>query len=102
MSKPVTAAAVRDYFRADEARMSRLSPEAQATVATGARGRLHKEAVKVFNTKRSKDRRYVLGATKKVTAARDAERKALIDAGIAVGKRGPLSKDAKAFLAQSK
>lgn len=99
MSKPtvVTAREVREFFRADEKRVSRLSPEAAATVAEGARGRLHPEAVKVHNARR-RTRQYVLGASKAAVAKREAQREALRESGVPVGKRGPLSKDALARL----
>ncbi len=102
MSKStVTASTVRDYFRADEARMARLSPEAQATVKDGARGRLHAQAIKSFNAKRKADRRYVLGSTKVANEVKAAQRATLQAQGLA-GARGPLSKAAKAVLAQPK
>ena len=101
MSKAtVTAGEVREFFRADAKRMEALSPEAQATVKEGARGRLHAEAVKVHNTRR-RTRQYVLGASKAVTAEKAAERAALRERGLA-GERGPLSRKAQEFLAQSK
>lgn len=99
MSKStVTAAVVREFFRADEKRMARIPEAAQATVAKGARGRLHPEAISEFNKRRKADRRYVLGASTEAVKARQAQRKALTDAGVAVGKRGPLSKEALAAL----
>lgn len=102
MTVSVTAAAVRDYFRADEKRMGRLSEAAQATVKEGARGRLHAQAIKEFNSKRKAHRRYVLGASKAEVTRKEAERAALREAGVTVGARGPLSKEAKAVLAQPK
>lgn len=101
-STPVVASNVRDYFRADEKRMGRLSPEAQATVKEGARGRLHAQAIKEFNSKRKPHRRYALGATKVSVEAKAAHREALRAAGVEVGKRGPLPKAAKAVNAQPK
>lgn len=102
MSKTVTASEVREFFRADSKRVAALSPEAQATVREGARGRLHPEAVKVHNTRR-RTRQYVLGASKEATAAHEAERAALRKAGLlGEGARGPLSRKAREFLAQSK
>lgn len=98
----ITASTVRTYFRAEAKRMDRLSPEAQATVQRGARGRLHPQAIKEFNAKRPAHRRYVLGATKAEVARREAERDSLRKAGVPVGERGPLPKAAKAVLAQSK
>lgn len=102
MTVSVTAASVRSYFRAEAKRVDRLSPEAQATVAEGARGRLHPQAIKEFNSKRKAHRRYVLGATKADVTAKAAAREALRAQGVAVGKRGPLPKAAKVALAQSK
>lgn len=52
--------------------------------------------------KRAKARRYTEGANAKVKGQAEANRKALAEAGIKVGGRGPLSKEAKAFLAQNK
>lgn len=92
---PVTAATVRAYF-ADEKRFNALPEAAQVSVRPGARGRLHPDAVKVFNAKRRTDRRYVSGATSRVTAQAKAEaaqaRAALAASGVPVGKRGPLPK----------
>lgn len=101
MSKVVTAREVREFFRADAKRMNALSPEARVTVAEGARGRLHPEAVKVHNTRR-RTRQYVLGASKAEGVAKAALRAKAAEAGIPVGKRGPLSKAAREVLAQSK
>lgn len=89
----VTAATVRSFFRGNEKRLHALSPEAQATVAEGARGRLHPEAVKSFN--RGRKNRYELGATAEVAAARKAARAVLVEKGLA-GTRGPLRKDVAA------
>lgn len=98
MSKStVTAADVREFFRADEKRLARLSPEAAATVREGARGRLHPEAIKVHNSRR-RTRQYVLGASGAAVAARKQARADLAAKGVAVGKRGPLSKEALAVL----
>lgn len=103
MSKStVTAREVREFFRADEKRLSALSPEARSTVEAGARGRLHPEAVEVHN-KRRRTRQYTTGASKEAAAKAATEAKAAREAaaaaGFTVGKRGPLP---KAFLAQSK
>lgn len=97
----VTAREVREFFRAEPKRFDALSPEAQATVREGARGRLHPQAVKVHNTRR-RTRQYVLGASKEAAAAKAAQRAQAAEAGFPVGKRGPLSKAAKEALAQSK
>lgn len=97
-----TAADVRALFRSNAARLDRLSPEAQATVREGARGRLHPEAIKEFNKGRKAHRRYVLGASGAAKAQAKAQREALVKAGVAVGKRGPLNAEAKAALATVK
>lgn len=96
----VTAGEVREFFRSDEKRLASLSPEAQATVKPGARGRLHAEAIKVHNQRRN-GRQYVLGASKEQAAAKAAVRANLREQGLA-GARGPLSKAAKESLAQPK
>lgn len=101
MTKTVTAAEVRNFFREDAKRLDALSPAARVTVAEGARGRLHPEAVKVHNTRR-RTRQYVLGASKDAVAAQRGLRAAAAEAGVSVGKRGPLSKAAREVLAQSK
>lgn len=88
-----TAAVVREFLR-DETRFGSLSPEAQATVREGARGRLHKEAIKRYNKGRKADRQYVLGAGTVANAERKAQRSALVAKGLA-GTRGPLSKAAQ-------
>lgn len=93
----VTAREVREFFAADAKRFNSLSEAAQVTVAQGARGRLHPEAVKVHNQRR-RTRQYVTGASGAAKAATAAERQSLKDAGIAVGKRGPLSREALAAL----
>lgn len=100
-AQPVLASTVRSFFRTDEARMARLSPEAQATVREGAKGRLHREAIAKFNKGRKEHRRYVLGATTKHVEVTAKERAALRKVGLA-GERGPLSASAKEYLAQSK
>lgn len=93
----VTAAEVRAFVNADAKRLAALSPEAQVTVAKGARGRLHPEVVALHNQRR-RTRQYVTGATKEATAKAEAAAKALreaaVQAGQPVGKRGPLSKAA--------
>lgn len=97
-----TAADVRALFRTNEKRMARLDEAAQATVKEGARGRLHPQAIKEFNKGRKAHRRYVLGATKDAKAAQAALREKAAQAGVTVGKRGPLSKEAKVALGLSK
>ncbi len=91
MSKPITAAVVREFLR-DEKRFGNLSPEAQATVKSGARGRLHPQAIKAYNKGRKAGRRYELGANAVVKAEAKAAREALRASGVAVGARGPLPK----------
>lgn len=96
--KTVTAAAVREFFRADDKRMAALSPEARKSVEVGARGSLHAEAVAVHN-KRRRSAQYTKGATKAVAAKQRTEAAALRakarEAGFPVGARGRLP---KAFL----
>jgi len=103
MAKTLTAADVRAYFRAKPERLSALSEAAQHTVAEGARGKVHPDAIKAFNAKRRKDSRYVVGASKVVAekskADAQARRAALAAAGHKVGTRGPLP---KALVATSK
>ena len=107
MSKPtsvqtVTASDLREFFRSDEKRMAALSPEAQATVRKGARGKVHPEAVKVHNSRR-RTRQYVVGASKAAATAHEADRQRLREAGLLTeGARGPLSQKAREFLAQPK
>lgn len=101
MSKIVTAAEVRTALRTS-GKAASLSEAAQATVAEGARGRLHPEAIKAFNKGRKAHRRYVLGAGSQVKAQAVAARAAAAEAGIPVGKRGPLPKAAKVALGQVK
>lgn len=98
MSVSVTAADVRSFYRASQSKFDALSPEAQRTVAAGARGRLHPEAVKGFNKGRKSHRRYVLGASKAAVAAKAQARADLAAKGVVVGKRGPLSREALAAL----
>ena len=95
-AKTVTAADVRAFYRADEKRMARLSPEAQKTVAEGARGKVSPEAIKGFNSKRRTDRRYVVGVSRQAALAHRAEvqarREALRAQGVKVADRGRLPK----------
>lgn len=110
MSKPtVTAAALRSFFNADAKRLATLSPAARKTVefdseGRAPKGRIHAEAVKVHNQRRKVQ--YVTGTTKEATNTAKAEakaaREAALAAGVTVGKRGPLSKAAKAALAVEK
>lgn len=110
MSKPVTAATVREFFNSKPERLATLSDAARHTVeqveGKSPRGRLHPEVVKAFNTRRRSDRRYVSGAgsvaAAKAKAEAEALRAAAKAAGVEVGARGPLSKAAKAVLATPK
>lgn len=99
----VTAAQVREFFRADEKRLARLgSDEARHTVKAGARGRLHPEVIEAYNKGRKAEKRYVSGATGTAQAQAKAEALALrvkaFDKNLAVGARGPLSKEAQVAL----
>lgn len=49
MSKVITASTVRNYFREDAKRMESLPEAARASVAEGARGRLHPEVIQVVH-----------------------------------------------------
>ena len=95
----VTAAVVREFYRADAKRIARLAPEAAKTVAKGARGRLHPEVIKGYNKGRKADRQYVLGSSTSVAQQHKATRAALVEKGLA-GKRGRLSAEAQAALAK--
>lgn len=106
MSKPVTAAFVRETLRNSPKRAADLSEQALHTIAEGARGKVHPEAIAAFNKGRKADRRYTVGASKAQAAAQAdaaaalrAEAKA---AGVEVGARGPLPKAAKVALGLSK
>jgi hypothetical protein len=103
MSKIVTASDVRTYFRSEAKRMGTLSEAAQVTVKEGARGKVHPEAVKKFNSKRRKDARYEVGNSNIVRDAHQSTRATLREAGLLGEKaRGPLSPAAKQYLAQNK
>ena len=84
----VTAAVVRAFFNADEKRLSRLSPEARKTVEPGCRGRMHPEAVEVYNKGRRPEKQYVPGAGSRLRdeakATAQAKREALRAAGFDV------------------
>jgi len=101
MSKPVTAAVVRERMRADAKRTADLSDKALHTL--NSRGRLHPDVIKAYNKGRKPAQRYTLGATREAVTAQKAQNVALREqaaaAGITVGKRGPLP---KAFLASLK
>lgn len=101
-SSIVTAAQVREFFRADEKRIARVSEDAAKTVRKGARGRLHPEVIEAYNKGRKAEKRYVSGATGTAQAQAKAEALALrvkaFDQNLAVGARGPLSKEAQVAL----
>lgn len=100
-AQAVTAATVREFFRADEKRVARLkSDEARHTVREGARGRLHPEVIAAYNKGRKPERQYALGAGKAVKAQAQERRAAAIAMG--AGKRGPLPAHVRESLAQSK
>ena len=97
----VTAATVREFFRADEKRIARLKdPKAAHTVAEGARGRLHPEVIAAYNKGRKPERQYVLGVGKTQKAEAAALREKAVAMG--AGKRGPLPKAVREALAQPK
>jgi hypothetical protein len=109
-SIPVTAAVVRAHFQGDETALGALSEAAQATVRKGARGRLHPEVREAYNKGRKPSQRYTEGTprmislsyrhtqpsgrtVKREVAITEAEARSLAsEAGVEVGKRGPLSK----------
>lgn len=105
-AKPITAALVRETLRSNPTKAAGLSPEALHTIAEGARGNLHAEAIAAFNKGRKADRRYVRGASKTVTAKAKADAAALrakaVASGVDVGARGPLPEAAKVVLGLSK
>ena len=94
MSKPVTAAFVRQSLRNSPKRTASLTEAEVASLAEGVRGVLPGNVVKAFNKGRPAHRRYVNGASKAlaVAARNDAQeaRDALRAKGVAVGARGPL------------
>lgn len=96
----VTAADVRAFLAAEPKRLERLSPEARKTVEPGARGRLHPQAIKVYNKGRKPERQYVLGAGKAQREAARALRAQAVEAG--AGARGPLPKAVKESLGLTK
>lgn len=108
-----TAADVREFFqhpRYGQSRVATLNKRdgsaAKTVVAReNLRGRLHKEAVAMFNEHPSNvkaGRAYFTGATKAaVESQREtalAHRVAAFDANVSVGQRGPLSNAAKTAL----
>lgn len=105
---PATAAMVRAFYNdptKGAARTASLTKGAQS-VAPGSRGRLHPEAIAGYNKGKPEARRYVTGTTKAAVSAAKAEAEALraqaLAAGLTVGKRGPLSKEAQKTLGIAK
>lgn len=105
MSKSTTvtvpASAVRAFYNDPSKGAARTASLTDPKcVLPGARGRLSPEAIAGYNKGKPAGRRYVSGNTKAVNAAAEAEaariRKAALDAGVSVGKRGPLSNKALA------
>ena len=98
-----TAADVRAFYREDPKRVERLPEDARASVAPGARGRLHPDVETDYNKGRKADRQYAVGEGRAQREAAQAQRKALKEAGLLGEKaRGPLSQAAKAHLATLK
>lgn len=102
-ARPATASDVRKFY-ADPtkgaARVAALKhPE---SVLPGARGRLHPEVIAGYNKGKPEARRYVTGSTLAANAKAKAEAEALraqaVKAGLTVGSRGPLSKEAQKAL----
>jgi hypothetical protein len=60
------------------------------------RGQLSEAVIAEYNKGKRGEKRYVRGNTNAAKAATAAQRQALREAGVAVGKRGPLSKAAVA------
>lgn len=72
---------------------------AQVRAALGLpsqRGQLSQAHIDAYNKGKRGPKRYVRGNTNTAKAERAAHRQALREAGVAVGKRGPLSKAAVA------
>jgi hypothetical protein len=83
-----TAASVRADAEARPERYAGLSDAAKHTLAKGARGRLHPDAIKAHNKGKRPNRRYVLGVGVQNKATAQAARAAYVAAG--GGKRGPM------------
>lgn len=90
-----TAAFVRASVKANPKALATLSDQAKANL--DSRGRLADEVVAAFNKGKRAEKRYAQGNSRKAAALTAAERASLQAAGLA-GKRGPLSKAAKAHL----
>ena len=91
-----TKAHVRDFFAANPTRQAKLSDRAQHSLVS--RGQLAQEAIDEYNKGVKPSRQYVRGNGLAAKAAKASQRASLADQGIAVGKRGPLSKAALAAL----
>lgn len=77
---------------------------AQVRAALGKepkRGALSAEDIAAYNKGKRAEKRYTPGNSRVAAAENKAQRKALVEAGVA-GKRGPLGTAAKEYLAQSK
>lgn len=115
MSNPsITAQNLRAYFNADPKRLAALDTaddtgRARKTVeyvnGKAPRGQVSPVAI-VLNNKRRPKAQYIRGGSGVAKAAAQVEaarvRKAAQDAGVKVGTRGPLSKEALALVAKPK
>lgn len=113
--RPVTAADVRKAMRSDESLRAGLSDDALHTIADKARGRLHPNVIEAFNKGRKPSERYneraqrTVAITYKHTTASGSRNKTVYVpetearkvAGEVAGQRGPLSKAAKAKVAEA-
>lgn len=94
-----TANQVRAAVKSDPRHASTLSDKALHNL--NSRGRLGAEVVGFYNKGKVSGKRYVTGNTKAAKVEAQTTRANLREQGLA-GKRGPLSKAAKAALAQNK
>lgn len=114
MTVSITAQNLREYFNADPKRLAALDKadptgRARKTVeqveGKFPRGQVSPVAI-ALNNKRRPKAQYVRGGSGVAKAAAQVEaarvRKAAADAGITVGKRGPLPKAALALVAKPK
>jgi hypothetical protein len=70
----------------------------QALGLPSKRGQLSEAHIAEYNKGKRADKRYVRGNTNVAKAQTQAQRQALRESGVTVGKRGPLSKAAQAAL----
>lgn len=70
-------------------------------IPSSRRGVLSRQEVADYNRGKRSEKRYVPGNSRTAAAEAKAQRAALVEAGVA-GKRGPLGKAAKEYLAQPK